>query len=115
VVDLVDHERRPIPEEEGNFDDPTYVGPARTTLRPIEITQPEGPSFSVDGDVVQWAGWSLRIGFDPREGLVLYQISFRDGERDRPVVYRASVAEMVVPYAHPGPVRYWQNYFDAGE
>jgi primary-amine oxidase len=115
VVDLVDHERRPIPEEEGNFDDPTYVGPARTTLRPIEITQPEGPSFSVDGDIVQWAGWSLRIGFDPREGLVLYQISFRDGERDRPVVYRASVAEMVVPYAHPGPVRYWQNYFDAGE
>ena len=115
VVDLVDHERRPIPEEEGNFDDPTYVGPARTTLRPIEITQPEGPSFSVDDDVVQWAGWSLRIGFDPREGLVLYQISFRDGERDRPVVYRASVAEMVVPYAHPGPVRYWQNYFDAGE
>lgn len=115
VVDLVDHERRPIPEEEGNFDDPTYVGPARTILRPIEITQPEGPSFSVDGDVVQWAGWSLRIGFDPREGLVLYQISFRDGERDRPVMYRASVAEMVVPYAHPGPVRYWQNYFDAGE
>ncbi|HYZ07106.1 MAG TPA: primary-amine oxidase [Pseudonocardiaceae bacterium] len=115
VVDLVDHERRPIPEEEGNFDDPTYVGPARTTLRPIEITQPEGPSFSVDGDIVQWAGWSLRIGFDPREGLVLYHISFRDGERDRPVVYRASVAEMVVPYAHPGPVRYWQNYFDAGE
>jgi primary-amine oxidase len=69
----------------------------------------------VDGDIVQWAGWSLRIGFDPREGLVLYHISFRDGERDRPVVYRASVAEMVVPYAHPGPVRYWQNYFDAGE
>lgn len=115
VVDLVDHERRPIPEEEGNFDDPAYVGPARTTLRPIEITQPEGPSFTVDGDVVQWAGWSLRIGFDPREGLVLHQISFRDGERDRPIVYRASVAEMVVPYAHPGPVRYWQNYFDAGE
>src|SRR4029450_11883063 len=32
-----------------------------------------------------------------------------------PVVYRASVAEMMVPYADPGPARFWQNYFDAGE
>lgn len=111
LVDLVDHERRPIPAEEGNFDDPAYTGPARTTLRRIEITQPDGPSFSIDRDVVRWAGWTLRIGFDPREGLVLHQVSIRD----RPVVYRASVAEMVVPYADPGPVRYWQNYFDAGE
>lgn len=115
VVDLVDHERRPIPEEEGNFDDPDHTRSPRTVLRPIEITQPDGPSFSIERDVVRWAGWTVRIGFDPREGLVLHQISFRDGERDRPVVYRASVAEMVVPYADPGPVRYWQNYFDAGE
>ena len=48
----------PIPEEEGNFDDPAYVGPQRTTLKPIEITQPEGPSFSVDGDAVSWEGWT---------------------------------------------------------
>jgi primary-amine oxidase len=31
------------------------------------------------------------------------------------VVYRASVSEMVVPYADPSPVRFWQNYFDTGE
>ena len=31
------------------------------------------------------------------------------------MVYRASIAEMVVPYADPSPVRYWQNYFDQGE
>ena len=31
------------------------------------------------------------------------------------MVYRASIAEMVVPYADPSPVRFWQNYFDAGE
>ena len=30
------------------------------------------------------------------------------------MIYRASVAEMVVPYADPSPVRFWQNYFDAG-
>jgi primary-amine oxidase len=111
VVKLIDHEKMPIPAEAGNFDDPGYVGPQRTTLKPIEITQPDGPSFKVDGDAVSWEGWSFRIGFDQREGLVLHQLTLQD----RPVIYRASIAEMVVPYADPSPVRFWQNYFDAGE
>jgi primary-amine oxidase len=115
VVELIDHELMPIPNEEGNFDDPAYVGPQRTTLKPIEITQPSGPSFSAEGDVVRWENWTFRVGFDPREGLVLHQIGYRDGDRERPIIYRASVAEMVVPYADPSPVRFWQNYFDAGE
>jgi primary-amine oxidase len=115
VVELIDHELMPIPAEEGNFDDPAYVGPLRATLKPIEISQPSGPSFSVDADVVTWENWTFRVGFDPREGLVLHQLSLRDGEKERPVIYRASIAEMVVPYADPSPVRFWQNYFDAGE
>ncbi len=115
VVDLIDDQLLPVPEVEGNHDDPALTGPPRTTLKPIEITQPDGPSFTVDGDVVSWQNWTFRIGFDPREGLVLHQLSFADGGTDRPVVYRASIAEMVVPYADPGPVRFWQNYFDAGE
>ena len=115
VIELIDHEVMPVPSEEANIDDAAYVGPTRTTLKPIEIIQPDGPSFTVDGDVVSWENWTFRVGFDPREGLVLHQISIRDGERDRPVIYRASVAEMVVPYADPSPVRFWQSYFDSGE
>src|SRR4029450_13845407 len=101
----------PIPEEEGNFDDPAAVGPARTSLRPIQITQPEGPSFTLDGDEVAWEGWRLRVGVDAREGLTLHQLSLAE----RPVLYRASTAEMMVPYAGPGPARFWQDYFDVGE
>jgi len=93
VVQIVDAGVLPIPAEEGNFDDPEFTGPARTSQRPIEISQPEGPSFTVDGNLVSWEGWTFRVGFDPREGLVLHQVSIQD----RPVVYRASVAEMVVP------------------
>ncbi|MHA6630995.1 primary-amine oxidase [Pseudonocardia sichuanensis] len=111
VTRVIDTAELPVPATSGNFDDPAVTGPARTTLKPIEITQPEGPSFTVEGNRVRWEGWDLRVGFNEREGLTLHQIGF-DG---RPIVYRASVAEMVVPYADPAPVRFWQNYFDCGE
>ncbi len=43
------------------------------------------------------------------------QLSFKDQEKERPIMYRGSIAEMVVPYGDPSPVRFWQNYFDTGE
>ncbi|MGP4019577.1 primary-amine oxidase [Saccharopolyspora sp. 5N708] len=115
VLEIVDTGATPIPQESGDYDDPEVRGPLRTTLRPIEITQPDGPSFTVRDHELHWENWSLRIGYDMREGLVLHQIGFRDGDRLRPVLHRASVAEMIVPYADPGPIRFWQNYFDTGE
>ena len=33
----------------------------------------------------------------------------------RPILFRASVSEMVVPYGHPGPMHAWKSAFDAGE
>ena len=57
----------------------------------------------------------MRIGFDAREGLTLHQVSFLDNGVRRPILYRASVAEMVVLYADPSPTRFYQNYFDTGE
>ncbi|HUV11728.1 MAG TPA: tyramine oxidase, partial [Acidimicrobiia bacterium] len=39
----------------------------------------------------------------------------RDGDRDRPVMHRASISEMVVPYGDPSPMHGWKNAFDAGE
>ncbi|MGH3585954.1 MAG: primary-amine oxidase [Pseudonocardia sp.] len=107
---VIDTGAVPVPQTSGNFDDPAVQGPP-LDLKPIEITQPEGRSFTVEGNRVRWGKWDLRYGFNEREGLTLHQVAF-DG---RPIVYRASVAEMVVPYADPAPVRFWQNYFDCGE
>ena len=109
---IIDAEALAVPSESsGNFDDPEVQGPPLDTLKPIEITQPEGRSFTIEGNRVRWGKWDLRVGFNEREGVTLHQVAF-DG---RPIVYRASVAEMVVPYADPSPVRFWQNYFDNGE
>jgi primary-amine oxidase len=114
VIELVDEFERPVPPESGDYDDPRVRGPHRDSLRPIEITQPEGPSFTLDGHLLRWQGWSMRVGFDAREGLTLHQVSIADGGRDRPVLYRASIPEMVVPYGDP-KFRFWQAYFDSGE
>ncbi|HTS98689.1 MAG TPA: histamine oxidase [Streptosporangiaceae bacterium] len=114
VFKIVDEFERAVPEESGDYDDPAVRGPLREGLRPIEITQPEGPSFTLDGHLLRWQGWSVRVGFDAREGLVLHQISLDDAGRARPVIYRASIPELVVPYGDPR-FRYWQTYFDCGE
>ena len=44
----------------------------------------EGPSFTVSGHEVRWQKWAFRIGFNPREGLVLNTVAY-DG---RPIFYR---------------------------
>ncbi|MBS1691837.1 MAG: primary-amine oxidase [Actinobacteria bacterium] len=115
VVKVIDEMELPLPAERGQWDAEPHARPTRTDLKPIEIIQPDGPSFTVQGNQIDWADWTFRFSFDVREGLTLHQISLRDGDTVRPVVYRASIAEMVVPYADPSPVRYWQNYFDQGE
>jgi primary-amine oxidase len=110
VFKVTDEFELAVPAESGDYDDEAVRGPHRSTLKPIEITQPEGPSFTLNGHELRWQDWSMRIGFDAREGLTLHQIS-NDG---RPVIYRASIPEMVVPYGDP-QFRYWQAYFDTGE
>jgi primary-amine oxidase len=117
VLDVIDHADLPVPREDGNFHDPAWVAqPPRAGIKPIEITQPEGPSFTIDDDgVLHWLGWSLQIGFDQREGLVLHNIGIEDAGVRRPVLYRASIAEMMVPYGDPSPQRWFQNFFDCGE
>ncbi|MFQ4150539.1 primary-amine oxidase [Arthrobacter sp. LAPM80] len=114
VVKVEDNESIPVPRASGNYV-PEYVGEARTDLKPISITQPEGASFKVTGNHVQWADWKFRVGFNPREGLVLHQLSFQDKGVDRPVINRASLTEMVVPYGDPAPVQAKKNAFDSGE
>ncbi|XAS63868.1 primary-amine oxidase [Micrococcaceae bacterium Sec5.8] len=116
VTQVLDTGAVPIPAEHGNYTDPELTGPLRTTQKPISITQPDGPSFTVTGgNHVEWEKWSVDVGFDVREGVVLHNLAFQDGDRLRPVINRASIAEMVVPYGDPSPIRSWQNYFDTGE
>ena len=46
---------------------------------------------------------------------MLHAVGYEDGGRCRPVLHRAALSEMVVPYAHPGGGHFRKNAFDVGE
>ena len=75
----------------------------------------DGAGVPVNGHEVRWHRWRFRVAIHAREGMVLYDAGFDDGTGVRPVMYRASLSEMVVPYGDPGPGWYYRNSFDAGE
>lgn len=89
----------------------------RQDLKPLNITQPNGVSFQVSGRTVTWQNWSIHVGFNYREGLILNNISFydRDEDRVRPIFYRLSLTEMVVPYGNPEHPHQRKHAFDLGE
>ncbi|KAF2824067.1 hypothetical protein CC86DRAFT_396020 [Ophiobolus disseminans] len=93
-------------EAEGGF---------RNDLKPINITQPEGVSFKMDGRYISWANWKLHVGFNYREGMVLNNITFNDKGTVRDTFWRLSLAEMVVPYGNPDHPHQRKHAFDLGE
>jgi primary-amine oxidase len=94
---------------------PKLIGRPLREVAPLEIRQPDGAGFSLEGRLLRWQDWELRLGFNHREGLVLHQVGFRDAGRLRPVAHRLSFAEMVVPYRDASPDHYRRTAFDIGE
>lgn len=110
VLVVTDKGDVPIPRADANYDR-TFQTVVREDLKPIDVVQPEGVSFKLDGRRLTWADWDMQIGFNPREGLTLHDVSVAE----RPVLYRASIAEMMVPYGSPEGAHPRKNVFDIGE
>jgi primary-amine oxidase len=87
----------------------------RTDLRPINITQPDGVSFKMDGNYIEWQNWRMHIGFNYKEGIVLRDISLNDEGTRRSLFYRMSLVEMNVPYGNPERPHQRKHAFDLGE
>ena len=114
VVRIEEYPIAPLPPEPGNWAR-EYIPNVRKDLKPVDIVQPEGASFTVEGNQVEWQKWKFRVGFTSREGLVLHTVGYNDDGVERPILYRASICEMVVPYGDPGEQYYRKNAFDIGE
>ncbi|KAL8735616.1 MAG: hypothetical protein Q9166_000785 [cf. Caloplaca sp. 2 TL-2023] len=88
----------------------------RTDLKPLNVVQPEGASFKVTevgetGRILEWQKWFFRIGFNQREGMVLYDVRYDD----RNIFYRMSLSDMVIPYADPRHPFHKKAAFDVGD
>ncbi|MFT4798045.1 MAG: primary-amine oxidase [Candidatus Azotimanducaceae bacterium] len=100
----------PMPTASGRFDSESQ-GSVRSDLKPISITQPEGPSFQVSGNKITWQGFEVRASVHPVHGLVLHELSLQE----RPILYRAALSEMVVPYGDSDSMHSWKHVLDASE
>lgn len=114
VAHLEDHGIVPMPPESGRYDAASQ-STFRDTIKPIEITQPEGTSFQVSENAVSWEGFNFRVSMHPINGLVLHQVCYDDHGENRSIMYRAALSDMVVPYGDPDPMHNWKHVFDAGE
>ena len=126
TMELLDLQDRPGPAPAGRMGEfkprlvPEALRDRRPARQPLEITQPAGPSFTIDGHLLRWQQWSLRVGFNHREGMTLHQVRYFDpyapgGPRERSIAHRLSFAEMVVPYRDPSPDHVHRTAFDIGE
>lgn len=114
VIRVEEYGRWPLPPNPGNYSVENLTHP-RTDIKPLVIAQPDGPSFTLEGNHIAWQNWDFVIGFNAREGLTIHHVRYADKGRKRPVLYRGSLTEMVVPYGDPRPTQVRKNAFDVGE
>jgi primary-amine oxidase len=114
LEDSVDGGGVAAPEVMGEYRPALLPMPLRP-VKPLQVSQPDGVSFTVSGRRLRWQNWDMRLGFNHREGLVLHTLGFHYAGRLRPVAHRLSFAEMIVPYRDPTPDHYRRTAFDIGE
>lgn len=88
----------------------------RQDLKPLRVVQPEGASFTVEkysemGETIKWQRWDFKVGFNQREGMVLYDVHY---DR-RPLFYRLSLSDMAIPYGDPRHPFHRKQAFDLGD
>lgn len=114
VYDVIDMGTQPY--SKANFDyDEASVAPLQPAPQPLLIRQPQGKTFEINGNEITWQNWKFRYLMHPRDGLTLYTVSYTDAGVERPILYRAGLSEMVVPYAETDPIWSVRSAFDVGE
>jgi primary-amine oxidase len=93
---------RPIDVESG------YRAPNATSDNRDDAVQ-------INGQSIAWRQWRLHIAPNLREGVVVHRARYIEGTRERMLLYRASVSEMVVPYGDPQGGWFFRNALDEGE
>ena len=110
VTCVEDHGVVELPKAHGRYDADSQ-SELRDEPKKIDITQPEGPGYIIEGNLISWEGWELRVSVNPDEGPVLHQVSLNG----RSILHRAALSDMVVPYGTADPMHSWKAVHDGTE
>ncbi len=95
--------------------------PTESAELPGLVVAEEGDDLSRSADVVivshtiEWGPWRFHLGMNPRFGPIISTVRYRDGKRERPILYRANLSELYVPYMDADDAWYFRTFLDAGE
>lgn len=73
----------------------------RRDVKPLQVSQPQAPSFKITDHHIEWQKWSLVLG------CIKYD--------NRPLFYRVSMSGMTVPYGDPRSPYRRKQAFDLGD
>ncbi len=113
VLRVSDYGSVPIPETTGIYDG--MGGSALPGTKPIMLSMPEGPSFTIDKGLISWMNWRFRFRTDARGGVILNNVGIEDKGTLRSVMYEGGLSEMYVPYEDPEETWNSHVFLDAGE
>ena len=72
TMELLDIDRAPVVDPApvmGEYEPDLVPGQTlRDDIKPLHITQPDGPSFEIDGNVIRWQNWSFRLALQLPRG-----------------------------------------------
>lgn len=114
VVKVQDTGVLPIPKGNQSITKPD-IKQMREGLKPLLVSQPEGKSFTLTGNQVDWQNWNFHFRMEQREGLIIDTATYKDNGKSRKVLYRGSLGGLLVPYGDPDPGWYFRAFMDEGE
>src|SRR5882672_5958287 len=115
VLEVADHDIIPRSTSSMDFFDPAVRG-RREALKPLVTMQPQGANFVVRDHEVVWDRWRFRYSMHPREGLVLHKVGWEEAPgKVRSILYRASLSDLLAPYADTDPAWSWRAFFDESD
>jgi primary-amine oxidase len=114
ILEFSDDEAVPVPAGGTDFDR-AAVGKLREHAAPLDVRQPNGPGYTMDGHVVALDRWKFHVRPDSRVGVIISTATWKDGDRERPVLYQGHLSEIFVPYMSPQKDWYVRTFIDAGE
>ncbi len=108
------HDNEVITKAKG-YNDYNDIRKENIKINPVYYEQKGKPNYTLDGQNLKWLNWNLRFNFHQMHALQLYRVQFKDKDTYRSILYKLSLAEMVVPYGDPDKNWSFRNAFDVGE